>query len=61
MMKKKCGKSSQFLTRARLVNDTRKSLSRDKLPEPTEDMFDCLLGFKPGARDFIDLSKTVKP
>ncbi|GEK12025.1 hypothetical protein [Aliivibrio fischeri] len=57
MMKKQSGKNNQFLTRAKLVNDTRKSFSRDKLPEPTEDMFDCLLGFKPGTRDFINLSK----
>ncbi|MGF1761574.1 hypothetical protein L4D76_27455 [Photobacterium sagamiensis] len=60
MMKKKSGKNSQFLTRAKLVNDARKSLSREKLPEHTEGMFDCLLGFKQGTREFIDLSKTVK-
>jgi hypothetical protein len=50
-----------FLTRAELINRVRTSVSYDRLPQMYEGMFDNLLPFKQGTREFIDLSHRGKP
>lgn len=59
MTEDKVKENKVLLTRAELINGSRSSVSRDKLPKPSEGMFDSLRGFKQGTRDFIDLSQTV--
>lgn len=56
MNNKKSNKNSRLLTRAELINRSRSSVALDKLPEPTENMFDGLRDFKQGSNGFVDLS-----
>jgi len=61
MKKKKSNKNSRLQTRAELINRSRNSIAIDKLPEPTQNMFDCLRDFKQGANEFVDLSGIKRP
>lgn len=60
MKKQTYSNKKVFLTRAELINRSRTSNARDKLPKPYDGMFDNLSDFKQGTREFIDLSKADK-
>jgi hypothetical protein len=60
MKKQKKLIKTAFLTRAELINGSRSSCTREKLPETYEGMFDNISCFKQGTREFIDLSKIDK-
>ncbi len=58
MKKDKVKNKNSLQTRAELINRSRVSVVRDKLPKPSEGMFDGLRSFKQGTRDYIDLSQS---
>jgi len=60
MKKPQDTKQTRFLTRTELINSSRSSNARDKLPNICEGMFDILPNFKQGTREFVNLSKTDK-
>ena len=60
MKKSKCANKAKFLTRAELINSSRSSHIRNKLPKKHEGMFDNFPSFKQGFGEFIDFSKINK-
>jgi len=60
MKKSKCANKTKLLTRAELINHSRSSHVRDKLPEKHKGMFDNFPCFKQGLGEFIDFSKFGK-
>lgn len=60
-MKKKSKKNKGLQSRSDLINRSRTSNARESLPPKSDDMFDELRDFKPGARQYIDFSNSKKP